>query len=694
MNNDNALMQHHNDLTNLLIELSLKFINLPIQNIEIEINAALEKIGLFVQVDRVYICEYNYEKQIGTYNYEWCNIGILPFIDEFKNIPLDLVFSYIHLQQQGEIIHISNPELTENEWLIETMKIQNIDSLIAIPLMNQGLCMGLLGFDMGVYKHNFSDRELQIFKIFAQMIVNIFEKRINEEKLLLEKQRAEASEEKLKLMIKNSNDAFVLVNEKGEQFYVSDISIAETGFSMEELLGPVINVIHPDDANLLYETLDELLKNPDKIIKVQYRHKLKQGGYIWYESKAQNFLSNPHINAIIVNVRNIDLIKNNEMELIKAKNKAEESDRLKSSFLANMSHEIRTPMNGILGFASILKKEGLSKKVQDQYIELIEKSGNRMLNIINDIMDISKIESGLMDLYMSETNINEQVDFVYHFFKPEIESKGLKMAYHLGLPTTEAYILSDREKLFAILMNLVKNSVKYTHSGNIDIGYQLKGDFIEFFVKDTGIGIETSKQKAIFDRFVQIEIQDRHIYQGAGLGLSIAKAYIEMLQGKIWVESEVGKGTTFYFTTPYYHQKKKSSIHHESDYTKNSNKEIGKLNILIADDDFVSQQILGLMLQDYSEKIHIANNGLEAVSIFKENPGINLILMDSQMPEMTGNEAVAEIRKHNKEVIIITQTAFAFRHENELSIKSGSNAFLSKPINKEELLKTIQSLIH
>jgi PAS domain S-box-containing protein len=440
--------------------------------------------------------------------------------------------------------------------------------------------------DMGVYKHSFSDRELQIFKIFAQMIVNIFEKRINEEKLLLEKQRAETSEEKLKLMIKNSNDAFVLVNEKGEQFYVSDISIAETGYSMEELIGPVVNVIHPDDVNMLLETLNELIQNPEKVIKVQYRHKLKQGGYIWYESKAQNFLSNPHINAIIVNVRNIDFIKNNEIELIKAKNKAEESDRLKSSFLANMSHEIRTPMNGILGFASILKKEGLNKKVQDEYIELIEKSGNRMLSIINDIMDISKIESGLMDLYISETNINEQVDFVYHFFKPETESKGLKMTYQLGLPTAEAYILSDREKLFAILMNLVKNSVKYTHSGNIEIGYQLKGDFIEFFVKDTGIGIETSKQEAIFDRFVQIEIEDRHIYQGAGLGLSIAKAYIEMLEGEIWVESEVGKGTTFYFTTPYRQQKKKSSIHHEFDYSKNNNKEIEKLNILIADDDY------------------------------------------------------------------------------------------------------------
>jgi len=694
MNSDSAFMQHHNDLTNLLIELSLKFINLPVQNIELEINAALERIGKFVQVDRVYICEYNYEKQMGTYNYEWCNNGITPFIDEFKNIPLELVFSFIQIQQQGEIIHISNPELTENEWLIETMKIQNIDSLVAIPLMNQGLCMGLLGFDMGVYKHTFSDRELQIFKIFAQMIVNIFEKRINEEKLLLEKQRAEASEEKLKLMIKNSNDAFVLVNEKGEQFYVSDISIAETGYSMEELIGPVVNVIHPDDVNMLLETLNELIQNPEKVIKVQYRHKLKQGGYIWYESKAQNFLSNPHINAIIVNVRNIDFIKNNEIELIKAKNKAEESDRLKSSFLANMSHEIRTPMNGILGFASILKKEGLNKKVQDEYIELIEKSGNRMLSIINDIMDISKIESGLMDLYISETNINEQVDFVYHFFKPETESKGLKMTYQLGLPTAEAYILSDREKLFAILMNLVKNSVKYTHSGNIEIGYQLKGDFIEFFVKDTGIGIETSKQEAIFDRFVQIEIEDRHIYQGAGLGLSIAKAYIEMLEGEIWVESEVGKGTTFYFTTPYRQQKKKSSIHHEFDYSKNNNKEIEKLNILIADDDYVSQQILGLMLQDYSEKIHIANNGLEAVTIFKENPDINLILMDSQMPEMSGNEAVIEIRKHNKEVIIITQTAFAFRHENELSIKSGSNACLSKPINKDELLKTIQTFIN
>lgn len=242
-------------------------------------------------------------------------------------------------------------------------------------------------------------------------------------------------------------------------------------------------------------------------------------------------------------------------ELKAAKEKAEESDRLKSAFLANMSHEIRTPMNGILGFADLLKNPELTGEEQQAYIKIIEKSGNRMLNIINQIIDISKIEAGLMEMHLSESNINEQIEYVYTFFKPEAEAKNISISINTPLPDKEVTITTDREKLYAILTNLVKNAVKYSHEGSIEIGYNIinkdSARMIEFYIKDTGIGIPKDRQEAVFERFIQADIADRMAYQGAGLGLAITKAYVEMLGGTIYLESETGKGSTFYFTIPY-----------------------------------------------------------------------------------------------------------------------------------------------
>ena len=254
-------------------------------------------------------------------------------------------------------------------------------------------------------------------------------------------------------------------------------------------------------------------------------------------------------------------------ELIKAKDKAEESDQLKSAFLANMSHEIRTPMNGILGFAELLKLPDLSGEEQKYYLDIIEKSGQRMLNIINDIVDISRIESGQMNISTSLTNVNEQMEDIYTFFKPEAEKKGLQIILKNKLPDIMANLETDQQKLYAILTNLIKNAIKYTNSGTIEFGYNLKdggsvkSDVMEFFVKDTGIGISKNRQTAVFERFIQSDIQDKKAKEGAGLGLSIAKAFVEMQGGKIWVKSDEGKGSTFFFTLLKKHQTKEISIH-------------------------------------------------------------------------------------------------------------------------------------
>ncbi|KAF0128695.1 MAG: Diguanylate cyclase/phosphodiesterase [Bacteroidetes bacterium] len=380
-------------------------------------------------------------------------------------------------------------------------------------------------------------------------------------------------------------------------------------------------------------------------------------------------------------------------ELVFAKEKAEESDRLKSAFLANMSHEIRTPMNGILGFAELLNEPDLTGDEQQKCIDMIGKSGKRMLNIINDIVDISRIEAGLMKLDISESNVNEQIEYIYTFFKPEVKAKGIKLSFRNSLTAKEAIIKTDREKLYAILTNLVKNAIKYTSEGSIEFGYSVvtmhELPQLQFYVKDTGIGIPKDRQEAIFERFIQADIADKMARQGAGLGLAITKSYIEMLGGKIWVESEEGIGSTFYFTLPYTIESLKESIEQQTEPSEN-NETIRKLKILIAEDDEVSEMLINSYIKKFGKEILKARTGVEAVEICRDNPDIDLILMDIRMPEMNGYEATKEIRQFNKDVVIIAQTAYGLTGESAKAIKSGCNDYISKPIKKSELLRLLQ----
>ncbi|KAF0128658.1 MAG: PAS/PAC sensor hybrid histidine kinase [Bacteroidetes bacterium] len=376
-------------------------------------------------------------------------------------------------------------------------------------------------------------------------------------------------------------------------------------------------------------------------------------------------------------------------DLLTAKEKAEESDRLKSAFLANMSHEIRTPMNGIMGFAELLTEPDLTGAEQQKCIDMIGKSGKRMLNIINDIIDISKLEAGLMKPDLNEAKINEQTEFIYSFFKPEVEAKGIRFSFNNTLPSQKAIIRTDREKLYAILTNLVKNAIKYTKEGSIEFGYHLKRDNeaveLEFYVKDTGIGIPKDRQDAIFERFIQADIADKMAYQGAGLGLAITKAYVEMLGGRIWVESNEGSGSIFYFTLPY------STI---TAVVKNTDRELlhsgsnetaRKLKILVAEDDEVSEMVIDSYIKMYSKDVLKARTGLEAVDACLNHPDIDLILMDIRMPEMNGYEATQQIRQFNKEVVIIAQTAYGLAGDRQKSIESGCNDYITKPISKADL---------
>jgi PAS domain S-box-containing protein len=397
-----------------------------------------------------------------------------------------------------------------------------------------------------------------------------------------------------------------------------------------------------------------------------------------------------------------------EKELIKAKEKAEESDRLKSAFLANMSHEIRTPMNGILGFTELLKEPHLTGDEQKKYISIIEKSGARMLNIINDIISISKVESGQVDVYLSTINLNEQMVDLFNFFKEETDQKKLLLSCYNALSSKESVIKTDVEKVAAILTNLVKNAIKFTKVGSIEFGYEKKGDYLEFYVKDTGVGVPIGQRALIFERFRQgSELLTRN-YEGAGLGLAISKAYVKMLGGEIRLESNQenlmleglnGKaGSTFYFTIPYHCETevKSAEITEKADCPdeNQSSFEAQKLKILVAEDEEISARLILFFLKKITKEVIKVRTGVEAVEACRNNPDIDLVLMDVKMPEMNGYEATRLIREFNKTLPIIAQTAYGLKGDCEKAFDAGCNDYISKPINSALLIKKIKSLLN
>lgn len=544
---------------------------------------------------------------------------------------------------------------------------------------------------------------------FVAIKSDITSERLINEELIREKIRAEESETKYKQIFDNTFDimSFYEVTEDN-RFKVITFNSAEEKLigSLENYQGKYIDECIPPDLYATFKPHYDLCISEEKLIEYEEDISFLDVNKTFQTQLIPLKNSKGKVYRIIVISRDISDLKKMQLQLIDqneklkflnqdliiSKEKAEQSDKLKSAFLANMSHEIRTPMNGILGFSELLKNRELSGTLQQEYISIIEKSGQRMLSIVNDIIDISKIEAGLMKFDIKETNINEKIDFIYLFFKPQVEEKGMKLYFKKMLSRSESIIFTDSEKVYSILTNLVKNAIKYSNTGEIEFGYNKKDEFLEFYVKDTGIGIPKDRHEAIFERFIQADISNKMARQGAGLGLSISKAFVEKLGGEIWVESEVGKGSTFYFTLPYNH--KTESVQKDNLLFEGALKQNDKLNILIAEDDPSSEYLISLTVREFSRKRLTAKRGSDAVEICRTNPDIDLILMDIQMPDLNGYEATKKIREFNKDVIIIAQTAFGLSGDKEKSIEAGCNDYIQKPISKYEIKTLIQQYCH
>lgn len=382
-----------------------------------------------------------------------------------------------------------------------------------------------------------------------------------------------------------------------------------------------------------------------------------------------------------------------EYELVSAKLKAEESDRLKTAFLANMSHEIRTPMNGILGFAEMLNDEAIVAADRKKYIDVINSNGKILINIIDDIIDFAKIEAGQIKIVKHDFSLNAllnqvQSTFLGGNYKKENVSVELKLVK--GLEDANSYIKSDPIRLRQILTNLIGNAFKFTNEGYIEFGYTFRSDSIlEFYVKDTGIGIPDEKLKVIFDRFVQADNSRSRKYSGSGLGLAISKGFSELLGGEMWAKSETGIGSTFSFTVPFEKGRSKQSENKGVKKMRSDYKWSDKL-VLVAEDDFFSYKFLeGFLKQTEATVLH-ADDGQKAINIVNENPNIDIILMDVQMPEMNGLDATRNIKKIRPSLPIIAQTANAIPEEKQKCFEAGFDDFVTKPINITELFMKVE----
>lgn len=379
-------------------------------------------------------------------------------------------------------------------------------------------------------------------------------------------------------------------------------------------------------------------------------------------------------------------------ELIKSKEKAEESDRLKSAFLANMSHEIRTPMNAILGFADLLKFRKLTEERKKAFIDIINSKSKQLLQIITDIIDISKIEADQIKISRKNFSLNELIRQLIIYFNTlkEQERKTIDIKVNYGLSDKNSWIYSDKVRIEQILTNLMSNAYKFTEKGEIEIGYRIDKDGgLVFHVRDTGIGLNEEEKKIIFDRFRQANSTFNRIYGGTGLGLSISKGLVEKMNGSIWVESTVNQGSVFYVRIPYDAGEKVISFFSGKKEVYSWENKV----ILVAEDEDINYNFIETLLQPTKAALIRAINGNEAIELCKRNPSINLVLMDIKLPGLNGLEATREIKKFRKTLPVIAQTAYAMSSDEESCLNAGCDAYISKPIKIEPFMKLIQQFL-
>jgi len=507
-------------------------------------------------------------------------------------------------------------------------------------------------------------------------------------------QELQEKEIKFRTLFEHAGDSLLVISEYG---YINDVNKSFcklTGYSSDELIGKKIETLF---------TVESLKKDPFRIGLIQEVHSIisereiigKGGEKILVEMNTTLLKNNFYLTIIrdMTERKKAEqaLIEKNK-ELMLAKKKAEESDQLKSEFLANMSHEIRTPMNGIIGFARMLEDD-IDREQQKLYIDIIENSSKQLMRIIDDILEISILETKQVKVMNSPLNLNKLLLELFTIYDRQAKINKTPLYIKYGLDDDRAKIMTDEIKLRKVICNLIDNALRYTNEGCVEVGYQQKGDKLEFYVKDTGIGIAKDKQEIIFERFSQEEKRLSREYGGLGLGLSIAKENTELLGGTISVESEKGKGSTFSFTIPYVPV---NGQNEQDEAAGRKNIKQDKIStVLIVEDEEINYLYINTVIRkmDIHVKTLHAKNGEEAVAMCKENSDIDLVLMDIKMPHMNGLDATRIIKSFAPDLKIIAQSAYSTLEDRKNALTAGCDDFLEKPINVEFLTRIVKDTL-
>ncbi len=511
-------------------------------------------------------------------------------------------------------------------------------------------------------------------------------------------ERKKAAELLLKLStaVEQSANCIIIADQKGCIEYVNTKFLQVTGYSRIDVIGKNPRLLKSgfQDAEFYANLWKTILSG--EVWTGEFHNKRKNGELFWENTTIAPIKDNQNqiINFIAIK-EDITSRKKTERDLIEAKEKAQESDRLKSAFLANMSHEIRTPMNAIIGFTDLLAKPNTTEDKRKKFINIIKQRTNDLLNIINDILDLSKLESGQMKLHEFSENISTLFEDLNQFFQLKMEAeenKEVELRMNMNFTHNSGFFIADFTRMRQILINLISNALKFTESGYVEFGCSLMNiQDILFYVKDTGIGIPKEKYSMLFHRFRQGDETITRKYGGTGLGLSISKGLVDMMGGNIWFESSEGKGTTFYFTIPYNSSGNTFQLPEpEVIETKFNWKD---KTILLVEDDDANADFFQEMLSETSVNLVIAVNGKLAMEYFLKLNKIDIILMDIRLPDADGLELTQQIKKINPNIPIIVQTAFAGAEDKAKSFSAGCNDFVTKPIEKNVFLSTVNKYL-
>ena len=451
-----------------------------------------------------------------------------------------------------------------------------------------------------------------------------------------------------------------------------------------------MNIVHPDDCEGAMNAMRTHLQGQDEVYACEYRMMNSDGHYQWFHDIGKIVYRDEERQLVAGIVTEITERKRIEGQLKEAKLQAELANQYKNQFLANVSHEIRTPVSGMVGFASLLRSEELDSETKKLYIDIIESSSKQLLNLVNDIIDISRIEAGELKISKAPCELHKILKETETLFEQLKHARGKKnLSINLNIPEKdkELFIVTDPDRLKQILINLIGNALKFTEAGGVDFGYKLENDRLKFYVSDTGIGMSEEDLKVVFERFKRTEHAHKK-YDGTGLGLAITKGLLDLLGGDISVYSEVGKGSVFTFTIPYEPAKPEQAKSPKEKVT-DTERLLGK-KILIAEDEKINRMYLEIILKDLPIQIFWAQNGLEAVEIFSEHEGIDLVLMDIKMPLMDGEEAMQKILALKPGTRIVAQTANALSSDREKYLVSGFVDHISKPIERQQLITVME----